>query len=169
MTKSYLSGFLFLIIFVLIETAILSKIAILPAMPDLMLLCSLYLAVNNGSVQGQITGFTSGLLIDFLSGSPFGLNCLIRTIIGYIAGFLRKMLNLKSFFVTFLIGFSGTVLKALLICIASFFFPNMMNTYNVFSKLFLFELFINSLLCPLMFKFLDCFSGFLILPYNYSK
>lgn len=167
MTKSYLSSFLCLVIFVLIESAILSKIAILPAVPDLMLMCSLYLAVNNGSVHGQITGFTSGLLVDFLSGSPFGLNCLIRTIIGYVAGFLKKMLNLKSFVVTFLIGFLGTILKVLLIYVASFFFPNMMNTYNIFSKLFLFELLLNSLLCPLMFKFLDYFSNFLLLPDNY--
>lgn len=167
MTKSYISSFLFLVIFVLIETAILSQITILPALPDLMLLCSLYFAVNNGSIHGEITGFTSGLLVDFLSGSPFGLNCLVRTIIGYAAGFLKKMLNLKSIVVTFLIGFLGTILKALLIGSASFFFPNFINTYNIFSKLFLFELLLNSLLCPLMFKFLDFFSSFLILPDKY--
>ncbi|MBQ0161770.1 MAG: rod shape-determining protein MreD [Treponema sp.] len=167
MTKSYVSSFLFLIIFVLIETAILSQIAIIPAMPDLVLLCSIYFAVNNGSVPGEITGFGSGLLVDFLSGSPFGLNCLVRTVIGYAAGFLKRMLNLKSFLVTFLLGFTGTILKALLIGLTSFFFPNMINTYNIFSMVFLCELLENSLLCPFMFKFLDCFSSFLILTDKY--
>lgn len=167
MTKSYVSSFLFLVIFVLIETAILSQIAIIPAMPDLVLLCSLYFAVNNGSIHGEITGFTSGLLVDFLSGSPFGLNCLVRTVIGYGGGFLKRMLNLKSFLVTFLLGFIVTILKALLIGLTSFFFPNMINTYNIFSMVFLCELIANSVLCPFMFKFLDCFSGFLLLPDNY--
>lgn len=167
MTKSYVLSFIFLVIFIIIETAILSQIPILPALPDLVLICSLYFAVNNGSVHGEIVGFTSGLLIDFLSGSPFGLNSLVRTIIGYAAGYLKKILNLKSFLVTFLIGFLGTVLKAILIGFTSFFFPSIVNTYNIFSKIFLFELLMNSLLCPIIFKFLDCFSGFLIIPDNY--
>jgi len=167
MTKSYLSCLFLMIIAVLVETAILSKIAILPAIPDLLLICSLYFAVNNGSIHGQITGFSSGLLIDFLSGSAFGLNCLVRTVIGYLAGYLRKMLNLKSIFVTFLLGFLGTVLKALLIYLASFCFPNMVNTYNIFTNVFLCELLLNSILSPFVFKFLDAFSNFIILPETY--
>ncbi len=167
MAKSYLSSIFFLIITVLVETAILSKIAILPVIPDLLLICSLYFAVNNGILHGEITGFTSGLLIDFLSGSAFGLNCLVRTVIGYLTGYFRKMLNLKSFLVTFLIGFIGTILKAILIYMTSFFFPNMINTYNIFTDVFLFELLLNSFLSPIVFKFLDRFSNFILLPENY--
>ena len=163
MIRSYLFGILLLIVSALIDTAILSNIFFLPAIPDLLLICSLYFSVNNGCVYGETLGFSSGLFIDFLSGSPFGLNCLVRTIIGYAAGFLQKMLNLKSYLVNFLIGFTGTLLKALLIYCASFFFPNMINTYNIFSSVFLFELIFNSVLTPFVFKFLNCFSDFIII------
>ncbi|MBQ9626087.1 MAG: rod shape-determining protein MreD, partial [Treponema sp.] len=96
--KSYLSSFLILIVFVLIETALLSNIFFLPAMPDFLLLCVLYFSIRNGKVAGELTGFASGLLLDFLSGSPFGLNCLVRTAIGFFAGFFHRMMNYESFF-----------------------------------------------------------------------
>ncbi|MCR5613940.1 rod shape-determining protein MreD [Treponema sp.] len=163
MLKSYLTSIFILIVAVLIETAILSNIAVLPAVPDLLLLCTLYFAICNGSVHGETTGFISGLFIDFLSGSPFGLNCLVRTVIGYLTGFFKKMLNLKSFFATFVIGFVGTLFKAIVIYIVSFFFPNMVNTYNIFTKVFLFELIFNSVLAPFIFKFLDCFSNLIVI------
>lgn len=157
MIKSYLFCFSILLISVLIETAVLSNLLFLPAIPDLLLICILYFSVNKGSLFGEVSGFVSGVFIDFLSGSPFGLNCLYRTIIGYIAGFFKKMLNLKSVFVSILIGFIGTILKAVLIHLVSLFFPNYVNTYNLFSMLFLFELIMNSILTPFIFKFLNCF------------
>lgn len=163
MIKSYLFSLLILFFAVLIETAVLSNIPLLPAVPDLVLICSLYFALNNGSVQGQTMGFAGGLLVDFLSGTPFGLNCLIRTILGYISGLFKKILNLKSVFVLFLIGLVATLVKALLIYCASVLFPNMINSYNMISKVFLFELAVNSFLTPFIFKFLNFFSNILII------
>lgn len=163
MMKSYLFSILILFVAVLVETAVLSNIAILPAIPDLVMICSLYFAMHNGCVQGQTMGFIGGIFIDFLSGGPFGFNCLIRTIMGYISGLFKKMLNLKSVFVLFLIGLFSTLVKAALIYVASLLFPNMVLTYNVFSQVFLFELIFNSVLTPLVFKFLDCFSNIIVI------
>lgn len=163
MIRSYLFGVLCLFVCALIETAVLSNIFFLPAVPDFLLICSLYFSVSNGCLYGEVMGFTSGLFIDFLSGSPFGLNCLVRTITGYFSGFFKKTLNLHSVFVTFLLGFFGTLAKALLIYCASFLFPNMINTYNVFSPVFLFELAFNSILTPFVFKFFNCFSNFIVI------
>ena len=44
-------------------------------------------------------GFFSGMFIDFLSGAPFGFNCLFRTVIGYIAGFLNQNINYTGFII----------------------------------------------------------------------
>ena len=77
MIKSYLFSLLILLFAVLIETAVLSNIPLLPAVPDLVLICSLYFALNNGSVQGQTMGFAGGLLVDFLSGTLYAINCKI--------------------------------------------------------------------------------------------
>lgn len=163
MIKSYLFSSLILLSAVLIETAVLSNIPVIPAVPDLVLICSLYFALNNGCVQGQTMGFAGGLLVDFLSGSPFGLNCLVRTVLGYTSGLFKKILNLKSVFVLFLIGLGATIAKALLIYLASLLFPNMVNSYNIISKVFLFELAVNAILTPVIFKFLNCFSKILII------
>lgn len=167
MIKSYSFCLLIVVVSVLLETAVLSNISLLPAVPDLVLICSLYFAINNGSLQGESMGFVSGLLIDFLSGSAFGFNSLIRTVIGYISGFFKRMLNINSSFVAFLIGLCGTIFKAILVYVTSFFFPNMVNTYNIFTSVFLFELIFNSILTPIIFKFLNCFSNFITIhDYN---
>lgn len=157
MIKSYLFCISILLISVLIETSVLSNLLFLPAVPDLLLICLLYFSINKGVLFGEITGFISGLFIDFLSGGPFGLNCMFRTLIGYTTGLFKKMINIKSFFVAFLVGLMGTLLKVVMIYIISFFFPNMVINYNIFSIVFLFELLTNAILTPFIFKFLDCF------------
>ena len=48
------------------ETAILSHIQLLPALPDLILILVVYIALYNGTVAGVTAGFFSGLIFDFL-------------------------------------------------------------------------------------------------------
>ena len=164
MIKSYFSSFLILVVFVLVETALLSNIFFLPAMPDFLLLCVLYFAIRNGKVAGELTGFVSGLLLDFLSGSPFGLNCLVRTVIGFLCGYFHRMMNYESFFVNFIAGFCATIAKAILIYVVSLLFPNYVNSYNIFSSVFALELGMNTLLCPLVIKLLRNFDSFVVPP-----
>ena len=83
--------FVLLLIVILFETALLSNIRLLPVVPDILLLVLLYISVFNGSLTGEVTGFFSGLMLDFLSAAPLGLNCLLRTLIGFIAGLFNKI------------------------------------------------------------------------------
>ena len=46
------------------ETAILSHIRFLPALPDLILILVVYIALHNGTVAGVTAGFFSGLIFD---------------------------------------------------------------------------------------------------------
>lgn len=146
-----------------LETAVLSNLLFLPAVPDLLLICLLYVSFYNGSLYGTSAGFVSGLFLDFMSASPFGLNCLLRTVIGYVAGKFSKSLNISGFFLPALLGFSATLAKALVIWIISIFFPGSVNSYNLVSVQFLFELFANAVLTPVIFKFLGIFSNMLLL------
>ncbi|MBQ8014213.1 MAG: rod shape-determining protein MreD [Treponema sp.] len=163
MLKSFSVTALILLCFVIFETAILSNLLFLPAIPDFLLIVTLYISVNNGRLFGVSVGFLSGLFMDFLSFSPFGLHCLLRTIIGYFAGIFSKTLNMSGFFLPVLIGLGATLLKSLLIAAISIFFPDSVVAYSLFSKSFLFELASNALLTPLVFKFLDIFSNFILL------
>lgn len=156
MFKSFLCSFLILLCSVIVETSILSNISFLPAVPDLALICVLYFSFLNGKNFGQVSGFLSGLLLDFLSGSPLGFNCLYRTVIGYLSGVFRRTINSSGFIVPSVIGLLATILKVFLIWLISLFFKSI-KIYNIFTFSFLFELVMNVLLTPLMFKFLNSF------------
>ena len=156
MFKSFLCSFLILLCSVIVETSILSNISFLPAVPDLALICVLYFSFLNGKNYGQVSGFLSGLLLDFLSGSPLGFNCLYRTVIGYLSGVFRRTINSSGFIVPSVIGLLATILKVFLIWLISLFFKSI-KIYNIFTFSFLFVLVMNVLLTPLMFKFLNSF------------
>ncbi len=145
--------------FALFETAILSNILFLPAIPDFILLTLLYISFTHGRTIGVTSGFFSGLIIDFLSGCPFGLNSLLRTIIGYVSGFFYKTFNTRGFIPPVIIAFTGTVAKCFLQTFISFFYPNIINNYSIFSFLFLSELIMNVVFAPLVFKFLSVFDS----------
>ncbi|MCK9169193.1 MAG: rod shape-determining protein MreD [Treponema sp.] len=141
------------------ETAILSNISILPAIPDLLLLCSLYLGIINGKVDGEISGFISGFFLDFLSGAPFGFNCLYRTLLGFIAGLLGMSFNFEGILMPSVIGFVGTLMKVFLVWLISLLYPNVSVMYHLASTSFIFELACNTVLAPLVFKFLSMFKS----------
>lgn len=163
MLKSFSVSSLILLCFVIFETAILSNMLFLPAVPDFLLITVLYLSVNNGKVFGVSSGFVSGIFLDFLSVSPFGLHCLLRSVIGYIAGIFNKTLNMSGVFLPLIIGFFATLFKALLVFVISVFFQDSIVPYSLLSKPFLFELSANSVLTPIVFKFLSIFSDLILL------
>ncbi len=161
--KNFGFSLLFLLSFVIFETAILSNLLFLPAVPDFILIVTLYLSVNNGRLFGCGTGFAGGLLLDFLSGCPFGLNTLLRTITGYIFGFFHKNINVSGFIFPFIFGVIATLLKAFILWVISILYINVNITYNLISTPFLFEILANGFLTPLVFKFLDIFRNTLVL------
>ncbi|WP_407429042.1 rod shape-determining protein MreD [Treponema sp.] len=163
MLKSFSISTVIILCFVLFETAILSNMLFMPAIPDFLLITTLYLSLHNGRSFGVSAGFVSGLFLDFLSISPFGLHSLMRTIIGYLAGIFNKTLNMNGIFIPVLIGFCATLIKTTIIFIISVFFPNSVVPYSIFSISFLFEIAANSILTPVIFRFLDIFSGMILL------
>ncbi len=157
MIKSFVTGFLILFALALAESAILSNISFLPAIPDLMLLAAVYFSIVKGRTYGVILGFVGGMILDYITGCPFGLNCLLRTLIGYSAGFLCETINYKGVVMPMLIGLCATIVKVLFTWIISLFYPNYVINYSVFSFVFMFELILNVILTPLMFKLYSCF------------
>lgn len=157
MIKVFSVSTLILFILAMFETAILSNFSFLPAVPDLVLLASIYIVMMNGKTAGVIIGFTSGLILDFITGCPFGYNCLLRTIICYFAGFFNKNLNFRGIFIPFLIGLCGTFAKVFITWLISLFYPNTVVTYSMISISFFTELLLNSLLAPVIFKIVGCF------------
>jgi rod shape-determining protein MreD len=163
MLKTYVCSLLLLVILLLIETTVLANIVYLPAVPDIMLAAVIYLALKNGSLAGEILGFSSGLMLDFLSGAPLGLNCLVRTVMGYVCGLFDKTFNSSGILLPALAGLIATAAKFILTNTVSFFYPQgQILVFNVFSLRSAFELVFNAITFPLMFAFFSLFDFLLI-------
>ena len=158
MTKSILVSTFILLCAVIIESSILSNISFIYIVPDLVLICSIYFFFFFGKLVGETTGFISGLLLDFITGIPFGFNCLFRTIIGYVYGFFAKNVIISGFILPMLCVGIGTIAKTLMVELLGLLFPNV-HIYipGLISYDFLFEFIENVLLSPFIFKFLGFF------------
>lgn len=157
MIKPYISAFFIIFCTAIVESSIFSNIYFLPVVPDFILIFSVYMALYNGRVFGQVTGFFSGLTIDFLTGTPLGFNALIRTLIGYIYGIFNKRVIIGKIVIPVFTVATATILKAFLIWLITVFFPIRINTVSIFSLDFIFELGANIVLAPLFFRFISHF------------
>ena len=144
------------------ESTFLSNLFFLPAVPDLSLICVLFFSIHNGKVLGETSGFVSGLFLDFLSACPLGLNCLLRSILGYLGGIFYKTIDPEGFFTPFFLGICATIAKMLLVQFLSFLLPSVVTAYDVISLQFLFEIGMNALISPFVFAFLGIFKDVLV-------
>ena len=158
MLKSLILSNLILFAATIIEASVLSNISFLMVVPDIVLICSIYFAFLNGRLYGEISGFISGLFLDIITGVPFGLNCIIRTIMGYISGLFSQTIIVSGIIIPMASVGIGTVTKKLLLFLVSLFFPRLsLNVYSIISYQFLFEFCANIILAPFIFKFLSFF------------
>ncbi len=158
MVRSLLISTLFLFAATIIESSILSNISFLLVVPDLVLICCIYFSLLNGKLYGEVSGFISGLFLDFITGVPMGFNCIIRTIIGYITGLFSNTIIISGLVIPMTSVGIATLTKKLLIFLISLFFPKLsLNIYSIISYEFLFEFCANIILAPVVFKFLSFF------------
>lgn len=168
MTKSILVSSFILLCTTIIESSILSNISFLYIVPDLILMCSIYFSMLNGKVLGESTGFISGLILDFISGVPFGFNCLIRTIIGYIYGFFANSIIISGIVMPMITVGIATIIKYILVWLISIFFPTI-HSSGIISYDFLFEFIENIILSPIVFRFLSLFKNSLSITTTKDK
>ena len=158
MAKKIILGSVFILIAALLQSTVLSRLTLnIRVVPDITLCILVFLAYTNGTMTGQLTGFFSGVILDFLSFAPLGLNAFIRTIIGAVCGFLKDTFFLDAFFLPMALCAGATVIKALLFLLLHLVFPQIVPSYTLFGFTFLIELGMNTLLAPLLFAFLKLF------------
>ena len=125
MVRSLLISTLFLFAATIIESSILSNISFLLVVPDLVLICCIYFSLLNGKLYGEVSGFISGLFLDFITGVPFGFNCVFRTLIGYITGLFSNTIIISGLVIPMASVGIATLTKKLLIFLISLFFPKL--------------------------------------------
>ena len=139
------------------ETAILSHIQLLPALPDLILILVVYIALYNGTVVGIMAGFLSGLIFEFLSLAPMGLHSFVFTVLGFLSGMLYRKYNIRRFFFPFVLGLSATFLKMGVLFILNVLFGKSIQVYNLFAASSWIEVTENAFCAPLLFLLLGSF------------
>ena len=120
-------------------TAILSHIQLLPALPDLILILVVYIALYNGTAAGITAGFFSGLIFDFLSLAPMGLHSFVFTVLGFLYGMLYGKYNVRRFFFPLILGLSATFLKAGILLVLRVLFGQSIQVYTLLAVPFISE------------------------------
>ncbi|MDR2661621.1 MAG: rod shape-determining protein MreD [Treponema sp.] len=163
MVKHVIWATLFATAAALLQSVLLHRIKIYGAVPDLSLGVLVFSAYVNGTMNGQVTGFFSGLFYDFLSAAPMGLYTFIRTVVGALAGLLRGTFFLDKVVLPMILCASATVLKALMLFALHLLFAGAVPSYPpLTTPVFWVELLLNTLTAPFLFGLLKLFGPLLM-------
>lgn len=160
MQKIAISSTIVAVLLILIQTTLFSHIPFFLITADFLLIFIGFVAINNGSRLAMLLGFASGLLVDFMSISPFGLSSFILTFVAFFLGKLHGHYNLSHFIVPFILSFILTFVKFLLLLLLHFLFGTSIKTYSIYSSVFLIELALNVVFAPCLFFTLNRFPTF---------
>jgi rod shape-determining protein MreD len=162
LTKNIIWASIFILVAGILQSTLLRPLSIyFYAIPDLTLGILVYTAYINGSMTGQLTGFFSGILLDFLSAAPLGLNIFIRTIIGAANGLIIGRFFLDIIFLPMILCAAATLSKAILLFALHFLFAGAVPTYSLTSPVLVVELIFNTVSAPFLFAFLKMFDALL--------
>jgi rod shape-determining protein MreD len=162
MAKQVFWATVFALIAALLQSTLFSRLAAGRAVPDIALGILVFSAYNNGAMTGQLTGFFSGLLLDFLSAAPLGLNTFVRTIIGASLGMMRGIFFLDTLFLPMALCGGATLAKAFFLWILRLLFGPEVPAYGALSSVLWVELAFNAALAPFLFGLLKLFKSLLI-------
>ncbi|MCL2880836.1 MAG: rod shape-determining protein MreD [Treponema sp.] len=161
MNKNVIWASVFALVASILQSTVLSSLAIYRAVPDLALCIIVYSAYVNGSMTGQLSGFFSGILSDLLSAAPLGLNSLVRTLTGALTGLLKGAFFLDFLFLPMALCASATVLKAIIMALLHLLFSGAIPAYKFISPTLWIELAMNTVAAPFLFALLKKFGGLL--------
>jgi rod shape-determining protein MreD len=84
--QRFLLGAATMLTALLLQTAVITRLPLPGAAPDLLLVLVVAFALVEGPMSGMATGFIAGLLADLSADHELGRLALVYTIVGYLAG-----------------------------------------------------------------------------------
>jgi rod shape-determining protein MreD len=166
MIKNIVWTVVFGVVAAILQSTLLSHLALYRAIPDLALGIVVYSAYINGVMTGQLSGFFYGLLQDFLSAAPLGLNTLVRTLIGALTGLVKGTFFLDIFFLPMVLCAAATLLKALSFFVLHLLLAGVVPFYPLTAPTLWVELLLNTLSAPFLFALLKRFKPLLMARSN---
>ncbi len=164
--KTKIIIFLLMLFSLLVKTTLVRTLTLFPVFPDISLIALVFIAVKYGSTTGQVAGFATGLLEDFISLAPLGFNSLIRMITGQITGLFQGRVNPDPVLFPILSVIAGTLLKRILSFVVTALFSITYSGSIFSSGSFIFELVLNALATPLLFFILKVFMDWVLKERN---
>ena len=161
MIKRVFWSLVFILIAGLLQSTLLGQLTFLYAIPDLTLGILVYIAYVNGTMCGQVTGFFSGLMLDFISAAPLGYNALTRTLIGALTGLMKGKFFLDMVFLPMSLCAGATIVKALSRNLLQLLLGQAVPAYDFTLPFFWIELGLNVITAPLLFALLKLFKSLL--------
>lgn len=104
--------------------------------PDFIMILTIIFALSRGSFFGEIFGFFVGFALDLMSGSLFGLNAFIFTLLGSFVTLFQKAVKVSSIIVYVLYLIFATIIKYLLYAI----FSSLYQGTKLFDVYFIFKI-----------------------------
>lgn len=103
------------VIFITLQTTLLTFLPIQRIKPDIVLILTLYLSLFYPPISGGILAVFLGFLMDLFSGNSFGLYTLSRPLLFYVAQFFKERFYLESYTSQFLFVFIFSLAEGLLL------------------------------------------------------
>lgn len=159
--KHILGSFMVLIALYLLQTTLISKIAIAGIKPNVLILVVVTVAYRYGKIPGIMMGFLTGLFLDLSEGEYIGYYALIYLLIGYIIGFFDKVYN-KDYhiFPIFLVAASDLIYNLMLYTFG-FLLRNRLDFPYYLIRIILPEMFYTLILSVVLYKVLHLFYNIL--------
>jgi rod shape-determining protein MreD len=140
------------ILTLVIELGLANILGLNTVKPDLLLIVVICMAFISGTEEGTITGFAGGLIKDVFSVHYLGINALVKTLIGYIAGVIKdRIFSQHIMWIVTIATFTFTFINNLII----YYLLNALHTgydFTITLKDFILtQAIINSVLSPFIF------------------
>ena len=149
-------GLLFTVILaavVVLQTTVMSGMAIRGVRPDLALLLLVFFSHVLGPMEGKLMGFFLGLIRDFLSLSPFGFHAVVDTTIGHVFGFTKEKMYIDPVTLPVILAVAATIVKSMwLLVLFAMFLPEKLDSF--FGVSILIEMGLNALAAPFLYAIL---------------
>ncbi len=156
----YLPHLLVLFASVVLQTTVMPHFRIMGIQPDLVLIVTITYAFIGGSTFGSATGFLGGLLQDLAVTRSLGLNALSKTLVGYLAGLLKKTIFMESIFLPVISIFIATLLNETIYVGLAYLFGYEIPARLIFSIIVLPSAIYNSVLAFFVYPVLCRLVGF---------
>ena len=77
------------IVLLVVHSTIINFVTLGNAVPDILTIWIVYIAIVSGQLSGTVAGFCIGLLVDVMSGNDgmLGLSAMTKTLAGFSAGY----------------------------------------------------------------------------------